>query len=308
MGCPDWPKCFGQYIPPTSEDQLPRGYQDRYTEKRVEKNLRLASMMSALGWEELAVQVVNDPSIQESHDYDVWTAWIEYINRLIGVVIGLLILIYVYYALFLWKTNRSVTVISIAGLVLVLFQGWVGSLVVSTNLLPGFISFHMGLALLLVGLLVHTYFLTGERSRSVGSKNLRWVATSLFVLLIIQIFMGTGVREVIDRLLAQGMGRDQLMPNMELVFFVHRSFSLLILAIALYGLWLIWKNKAHKTPVGKMYLGVVALLVLEIVGGAIMAYFDVPKMIQPMHLLASAMLFGLLYYLVLQTNFKVATS
>ena len=55
LGCPDWPKCFGRWIPPLSYNQIPVGF--------------------------------------DVSNFNLTLAWIEYINRLAGMITGLLILI-----------------------------------------------------------------------------------------------------------------------------------------------------------------------------------------------------------------------
>ena len=60
---------------------------------------------------------------------------IIYINRLIGVVIGLLILATLIKSLSLWSQDKWIPFTAFFALMLVSFTGWVGSIVVSTNLL-----------------------------------------------------------------------------------------------------------------------------------------------------------------------------
>jgi heme a synthase len=160
MGCPDWPRCFGQWVPPTSVEQLPENYKETYAEYRHKKNERFAKYLKAFGFENTANKILNDDSIKEEADFNPVKTWIEYLNRVVGVVIGFLIFLVFVYSLRYRTTKRNLTIIAFLTFVLVGFQGWLGSFVVSTNLTPWTITVHMFVAMVIVALLIYLMYST----------------------------------------------------------------------------------------------------------------------------------------------------
>ena len=59
------------------------------------------------------------------------------------------------FALPYWRRDRTVFWLAFGSFILVGVQGWLGSLVVSTNLLPVMVTIHMGLALVIVAMLLY---------------------------------------------------------------------------------------------------------------------------------------------------------
>ncbi len=318
MGCPDWPRCFGSFIPPTHEDQLPDNYQELYLQKRLAKNERFVATLEKLGFEEKAAEIANDKSILVEEAFNATKTWIEYINRLVGVFIGLLIILTVWKSFKLWKLDSRIPVYSLVALALVLFTGWIGSIVVSTNLLAWMITFHMLLALALVAVLLYVHHLSERLQPGHGVKvdvpaKVQWVLVIGAVLTLVQVILGTQVREEIDRVsFALGdLLREEWIGRLGLDFLIHRSFSIILLAVhLLYFRWA-FRYSARRSKVNLLSQVLMLVLLLEIASGMGMAYFGIPAFLQPVHLLLGSLILGIQFTLILQlkdhVQFKLNT-
>src|SRR6201991_2856931 len=98
MGCPDWPKCFGRYIPPTNVNQLPADYKDKYVAGRLAKNQRFAKTLDVFGYSDLAKRLREDKSILIPEEFNVARTYTEYVNRLIGALSGIFLLLAAIYS------------------------------------------------------------------------------------------------------------------------------------------------------------------------------------------------------------------
>jgi cytochrome c oxidase assembly protein subunit 15 len=314
MGCPDWPKCFGSWVPPTEVSQLPADYQEVYAQKRKAKNDRLAATLARLNFTSLAQVIAGDASIYKEAVFNPVKTWIEYVNRLIGVLIGLFIFITAFLSFRYRKTDPIITALSITALILVGFEGWLGSIVVSTNLLPGTITVHMLLAIIIVCLLIYVLARSYDGMvpfrAPVKKPQVNFLLTLTLLFSVAQVVLGTQVREEIDSVssVMSGAGRETWIDKLGIEFYIHRSFSILVLLVNLRLIWLLGAEGKAKGMLGFLLTSLIAVVITSIASGAALAYFAIPAVLQPVHLLLASLLAGIQFALLLYINQKKVLS
>jgi len=310
MGCPDWPKCFDQYIPPTDVSQLPKDYQEKYVAQRLAKNERFAKVLEKTGYQDLAFKIRNDESIKLPEEFNAVKTYIEYINRLIGALTGIFLLLSVVYAYALRSIRPGLFWWSLINIVFIIFQAWLGSIVVSTNLVAWIITVHMLVAILIMAVSIYTYHdLKSFRNEALltnkGGIFLKLATIFSVIVSIIQITIGTEVREAVDAVQDNypNLARSEWLTQVGNIFVYHRDIALLVIVINGLIFYLIMV-KSIQTEIRKISNAVVLLIVLQIITGLAMSYFALIPWAQAAHVLFATLLFGAQFYLLLSFKLK----
>jgi len=290
MGCPDWPLCFGKFIPPTSEADLPENWKSFLHGSQAES-----------------------PSFNPVH------TWTEYLNRLAGALLGLVSLTLVFFCFVSNKATNKTLYFAIGALLSIIFNGWLGSQVVASDLRPLLVSLHM-MGAFLVQMFLILGFINSRASNvfptiSTAYKKRANIYIGLCVLcLVLQIGMGIQIRESVDWVfkLDELFDRENLIDIVPWIFYVHRSFSWVVLVFAVLALSYVVKSKVNpetnlreystwksllndvKVRWGTLYIILVLLQML--IGGAL-NHLGFPMFVQPLHLLAANLMFGVLCFL-----------
>jgi len=276
MGCPDWPRCFGTWVPPTDVSQLPADYKQKYKVRGHEA------------------------------EFNVAKTWTEYGNRLVGALTGVFIFCMFLYSIPFFKDDKQVFYFSLLSLFIVGFQGWLGAKVVASYLSPVMITIHMALAMVLIGVLWYVYFrasktvwFSGRLFEGLHSYRLwMWLLASAT---FIQIIIGTQVREEIDTLAdAMGnQGRGEWIGMLGESFLAHRIWSYVIALLTVYLLIKARLDDQLGKGAKNIIYSIGFFITLEIIIGYVLVFLQLPAFAQPLHLLNGSIILGLEFILLM---------
>ena len=253
LGCPDWPRCFGSWIPPASAADLPPQF--------------------------------------DVAQFNPTLMWTEYLNRLLGVTVGFLVLATTISA---WRHHRHeprlVWTTTIA-LLLTGFQGWLGGRVVAHELAAWIVTAHLIVALVIVQLLLYATVEGFGRAEGRSVKAEAIAIGALIVLTLVQVGIGTQVRGAVDTALDAGIARDLALGTVGRLDVLHRDAAFAVLAgAAAFTLWLLWKRAPQR--VMRWSFVVLSLAILQVLLGVVMAYGSLLPAAQVGHLTTASLLLG----------------
>ena len=338
MGCPDWPKCYGLIIPPTSINQLTWHPHQDYSKgqmiiKEVENETILLKARTAFkssntwtynNW----IEIKNNEKNYFKHnyaDFSSFKTWVEYLNRCLGAISGILIFMLALTSLFFRKIPSYLFGVSGILIFLSLVQYLLGRNVVYSVLESQKISLHFFVALIFIPLLLFLFYKSSDLlNRNIPNQSERkkvhiskkpsnyfskintYLERYFFYILyfslflsLIQMFFGTQVRGHVEQDISTAL------KSLELIF--HRFLVPIIIILNIF-LFFGLNSFREKGCNYKFYIeknSIVIIILSLLFSGSYMYVFEIPLELKPkwstlIHAYSSVLLFSVYVSLVLK--------
>lgn len=271
LGCPDWPTCFGRWIPPTSLDQVPLEMVDQF---------------------------------------NITLAWIEYSNRLCGMLVGLLILTTAIWAILKFRDNKKILFASCSAAILTALTGLQGAKVISSMLEPVIITMHMLLALLIVSLMIYVTVQAYYAEMTVSPKEKLPIKLSgqiriLWIAGFVQILLGTQVRSALEMASRQFPDLTSLewLSKVGMFNHLHMTVGVFVVAFTWHVAVKVLKHKDKLTLLAhRSVLFMAATVTIQLIIGVTFMMMATQPFTQVFHLWVASLFIGsvLLLYLSVQ--------
>ncbi len=261
LGCPDWPTCFGRWIPPTSLDQVPADMVDQF-------NMTLA--------------------------------WIEYSNRVCGMLVGLLILAVAIWAILKFRDNKKILYATSSAAILTAITGLQGATVISSLLEPIVITVHMLLALLIVSLMIYAtaqayYAENPEKPKEKLPVKLSGQVRILWIAGFVQILIGTQVRSLIELASREfpNLNSIEWLSKVGMFNHLHMTVGVFVVAYTLHVAVKLLKYKDKLTVLAhRAILFMAAAVIMQLVIGVTFMMVATQPITQVFHLWIASLFIG----------------
>ena len=237
---------------------------------------------------------------------------VEYTHRVVAIVVGFMILSIFVLA---WRRHRQYLAPAAALLVLVIAQGALGGATVEENLEEAYVAAHLGLAMLLLGLLLYLWRGVNNAPQVPGGRGLRGLSIAASVAVLCTIVAGgymAGTQNYgrVDYELGQGahhacgkqfptcngefmpFGKAQLVD----IHLAHRAFmylaSLLVISLVVVAV--------RRGVLTRRAWALAGLLALQVLVGALNVWLDEYELLILLHLALGTLLWATTLGMTLQ--------
>lgn len=279
LGCPDWPTCWGELIPPTSVDEV----DFKKLEERIDRYKRSAERFGR-DPDEITIEKLKA-------EYDPLQTWIEFTNRLLAFPVTISTFLLMIACIRRGRLKK----LGIAAFSLVIINALFGIVVVASGLHTGVVTGHMALAFALLFVLTYILWAGGEEGspRKRIPETRRKFVMLLLVCVMVEWALGSQIREMTDELMREygTESRESWIHQISdsWMYLIHRSFSWSIFVGALFlGQQVGWKGF-----VPRLVLGVVGALMVM---GLILSQSGIHAVVQVLHVGLAGVLVSAVYY------------